>query len=547
MTITFAVDDVEPAAEARPTFMLAERIGRHHALQTPRAEVIDAPGVHPLLAAVHVAFAEHRPLVLTPDAIWLTIAQGVAQHVRLHAESLRPRLVRHAGRHKITVEFPGVPSTAEEWTRVVGELRAKLADLVGDGRARLLTCDFSTTTPEARVASEIVLMDVYAPYCDYDVGCICGIPEVTLAGTPEDWRAIRQRIDVIAELDLERWVHSLAPIADHLVATSEGRPDRSFWRDIYKPREAYVWDRVTGWIARLFPYLQSGGSFELPNPLLDYALGELPPDEEGGRGWFYGPGLAVENAPRGTSEVVVALADRGAGSGERDVILEGGLLGVAQDDAGRLEPIAGWIVRNAGVSMSALVDRMRDEGHRIVPAHPSAQPQGPAEIVALFRTIHSATLFEAGGAWRIRPVDEQEHVPVLLASGRGFDALRTVDLPDGTCLAMVRYDGTHVVRLATGQFGDIGTGDFPPEFGGPDTRPTSQRAEEVPILEGTLAEILWRALDSGGDSELPTSSKNLVDLAPPWALIPLPTPEEFEARRQEIRARRRRRGGPPAK
>jgi len=35
--------------------------------------------IHPLLGAVHVAFAEHRPLVLSPDALWLTILQGVAQ------------------------------------------------------------------------------------------------------------------------------------------------------------------------------------------------------------------------------------------------------------------------------------------------------------------------------------------------------------------------------------------------------------------------------------------------------------------------------------
>ncbi|MGI5501316.1 DUF4419 domain-containing protein [Lentzea sp. CA-135723] len=28
------------------------------------------------------AFAEHRPLVLSPDAVWLTITRGIAQRVR---------------------------------------------------------------------------------------------------------------------------------------------------------------------------------------------------------------------------------------------------------------------------------------------------------------------------------------------------------------------------------------------------------------------------------------------------------------------------------
>jgi hypothetical protein len=51
--------------------------------------------VHPLLGAIHVAFAEHRLLVLSPDVVWLTILAGVTQHVRLSAERLRDRFVRH--------------------------------------------------------------------------------------------------------------------------------------------------------------------------------------------------------------------------------------------------------------------------------------------------------------------------------------------------------------------------------------------------------------------------------------------------------------------
>ena len=79
------------------------------------------------MAAVALAFAQHRPLVLSPDAVWLTIAQGVAQHVRLHAEA--------CGRT--------------------------------DGRARLFECDFSTTTDVDRLASQIIMLDVYSPYFSY--------------------------------------------------------------------------------------------------------------------------------------------------------------------------------------------------------------------------------------------------------------------------------------------------------------------------------------------------------------------------------------------
>jgi hypothetical protein len=92
--VTFAVDDVTPADAPLPTQPLAELYPDAIAVGgDPALPVLADTGVHPLLSAVGRAFADHRPLVLTPDAVWLTIAQGVAQHVRLHAEQLRPRLV----------------------------------------------------------------------------------------------------------------------------------------------------------------------------------------------------------------------------------------------------------------------------------------------------------------------------------------------------------------------------------------------------------------------------------------------------------------------
>lgn len=45
----------------------------------------------------------HYPLVLDPDVIWLTIAQGLANHINVNAEKLRRRFVAHDGKKKIIV------------------------------------------------------------------------------------------------------------------------------------------------------------------------------------------------------------------------------------------------------------------------------------------------------------------------------------------------------------------------------------------------------------------------------------------------------------
>ncbi|MEM1030549.1 MAG: DUF4419 domain-containing protein [Myxococcota bacterium] len=51
------------------------------------------PSEHALVNAVHLAFSQHRPLRLSPDAIWLTISQGFARHIEENAEALRPAFV----------------------------------------------------------------------------------------------------------------------------------------------------------------------------------------------------------------------------------------------------------------------------------------------------------------------------------------------------------------------------------------------------------------------------------------------------------------------
>src|SRR5512139_2223919 len=272
--VTFRVDDVVQAPEMLPTRPLGDRFPDALVVGgDPSLPVIEADGVHPLLSAVGHAFADHRPLVLSPDAVWLTIMHGLAQHVRLNAEELRPRLVNHAGRKNLTVTVDGVmPQDEASWRDAV-ELYGKLL-LAEAKQADGFDCDFSTSTHVEKVAGRIVLLDAYSPYFSLWMTFICGIPSITLTGTPEDWRKIRERIDAVATFGLETWCRSLIPIADQFVRASTGDVDLAFWRRIYSPIDAYGGKVVTGWAARFYPYLSSRGVAELPNPLL-----ELPIDE----------------------------------------------------------------------------------------------------------------------------------------------------------------------------------------------------------------------------------------------------------------------------
>jgi hypothetical protein len=175
MTV-FAVDDVAAVRTRLPSRRLGDLAGDVLVMGgDPDRLVLEPDGVHPLLSAVGRAFAEHRPLVLSPDAVWLTIAAGVAQHIRLHAEELRPRLVSHPGRNRLTVTIDGpVPADAASWADLVADFSKLLAAEISD--AEVFECDFSTSTQVEQTAGRIVLMDACSPYFSR-VGSDGGFPD----------------------------------------------------------------------------------------------------------------------------------------------------------------------------------------------------------------------------------------------------------------------------------------------------------------------------------------------------------------------------------
>jgi Domain of unknown function (DUF4419) len=92
----FRVADVERAEvplETRGAAEALEQLSRTRLVVCPVAgsKVVAAADFHPLISAAAIAFKQHYPLVLSPDVIWITILQGVAQHISNHSNALRSR------------------------------------------------------------------------------------------------------------------------------------------------------------------------------------------------------------------------------------------------------------------------------------------------------------------------------------------------------------------------------------------------------------------------------------------------------------------------
>ena len=76
MRSTFEVDRVKRAVEPAPAGPMPEVFGSVAGRPLITCTDVDRSlltqtSVHPLAAAVHCAFSQHRPLILSPDVVWL--------------------------------------------------------------------------------------------------------------------------------------------------------------------------------------------------------------------------------------------------------------------------------------------------------------------------------------------------------------------------------------------------------------------------------------------------------------------------------------------
>ena len=172
--ITFPVDAVAPAKKPIWTESLADSLNRRfrrRILVLPEREKPVANATvnfikqqgragfdiaragsrcHPLIDAVHVAFSEHRPLTLSPDSIWLAIAQGFGHHVTENSEALRDRLVRHQGKRQLVTTVEDLSLSSFEGA--IAGFSSQIREASDPVLHETLVCDFSTTTPAIRTA-----------------------------------------------------------------------------------------------------------------------------------------------------------------------------------------------------------------------------------------------------------------------------------------------------------------------------------------------------------------------------------------------------------
>ncbi|MCB1138940.1 MAG: DUF4419 domain-containing protein [Leptospiraceae bacterium] len=206
-----------------------------------------------LIQAVHFAHSEHRPLQLSPDAVWITLLQGFVLHQRVRSEPVLKKKRLEAFSFQ---DFDPLDPKAN-WDLVLEKVSSELIEAESGEDLHLLLPEFSTTGKTERMVMRASLLMAFQDRYEYEYGAICGIPHITLTGTVEDWKLLRERAAQLGRYDLEWWTEPLLPILDQFIKARSGQPDRAFWKSIYKKEGEYVAQGLNGWILKLYPYIRN--------------------------------------------------------------------------------------------------------------------------------------------------------------------------------------------------------------------------------------------------------------------------------------------------
>jgi hypothetical protein len=183
------------------------------------------------------AYDNHYHLVLTPDAIWNMIMTQFAIYVENHAEHLREKFVAHEGKKNLTVYTDGTLLTTD-YPSIVKHFIIQMKKYLKDPSiAEWAVPEFSTTTDDDRIVGAICLMAGTQNYFSYSYFMRCGLPQVTLLGTPEDWQQLRERTSRLLEFDcdqrfMKKWHQMLDPIMEQFIKSSQGQPNLKWWNQI---------------------------------------------------------------------------------------------------------------------------------------------------------------------------------------------------------------------------------------------------------------------------------------------------------------------------
>lgn len=222
------------------------------------------PSADSFLRGAIQAWGEHHHLVVRPEEVWFTILVQLNFYMGTHAEEVRDLFVDHEGRETMLVED-------FTWALVLEGFQYEIQDRVKtDWLLEWIRPDFSTTTDSDRMTANVLMMGLMKQYFNFEGGIICGLPSVTLLGTKDDWQALHDKLERLAEFGDEPAAYQsrLDPILSRFVASfdePDGDETVAFWNNIVLAESAVSCGAppyyIGGWLTGFWYWDANGEAF----------------------------------------------------------------------------------------------------------------------------------------------------------------------------------------------------------------------------------------------------------------------------------------------
>ncbi|TAG13241.1 MAG: DUF4419 domain-containing protein [Sphingobacteriia bacterium] len=260
-----------------------------------------------IIQTVQECYDNHRPLILSPDVVWLAICQGVSIHINENFDSLKKSIFLKNKPDAIVIRNDSLEFSEKHWKKLIESFSTETKKYTKGDFYSFFVPEFSTTTQINKTAYQITMLESIKKGFEYVGESGCGIPSILITGETKDWEHIYNQLDLLNKIGLSRWVINLKQVIQEFINASKNTINKAFWKDIYKNASEYNAFYISGWITKFFPYikvLDSVGVDEKKNGEMRFDENLVP------NPFMYGDDyqlstLSTDNFPTGISKVTV--------------------------------------------------------------------------------------------------------------------------------------------------------------------------------------------------------------------------------------------------
>jgi hypothetical protein len=349
--VLFAVDDVEPADSLLLTDtakkVIENKIGKEIKFMPEEQQnsLIVPCGNNGLIQTLQECYDNHRPLVLTPDIIWLAICQGVSLHINENYDSLKNVIFTENKPDTIKVRNDSLEYSSVHWKDLIDSIANRTKQYTKKDYFSFFVSDFSTTTPVEKTAYQITLLESYKKGFKYVGDSGCGIPSILIAGNQDDWMTILQKLNMLDLIGLSYWRKNLEPIILQFIKASKDDPDPEFWKSIYKNASEYNAFYISGWIIKFFPYVKTLDTIGVYDETREATkISELLKKNEflDDNDYMLST-LSTDNFPSGLAKISIEWNNYFKRE-TKNIEVYSGFMGIKQYEDKSLEPMISWAI-----------------------------------------------------------------------------------------------------------------------------------------------------------------------------------------------------------